>query len=749
MKLTENAESLLKDFYCRENESTWDEVCRRVARAVASSEELAAYWEEEFYNMINNLCFLPSSPCFLNADVNNPGQLSSCFIISLQDNIESIYKAKQECAKIFQKNGGVGFNISVLRPRNAPVETSKGTSCGVVGFMEEFNLTADIVTRGNKRKGAMKIDLNDWHPDLLEFIKCKDDPTNFEFMNISVSLSDDFMIAVEEDLVWTFLFPDYHKMKTIYDEEWDGDLDSWIDKGYPVKSYGEIPAREIYNIIMKQAHKNGEPGVSFRDTMNKANPNPTYGSVNSTNPCAEFASIPYNSCNLGSINLSKFVTDHEFEWDNFTAVVQKAMRFLDDMITVNKLPFDKLDYITKNLRSVGMGVMGLADCLYQLKIPYGSNAALLFVDRLLKEMYDECISTSNSLAEEKGTYPWYEWSIYDEMNFKVRNSNFLSIAPNGTISIIANTSGGIEPQFGLVYKRRTHEDKIYYFVNPYFEEALNKRGIKLDESRKQEIYNNHGSCQNLKWVPADLQEVFVIASDLTPLEHLNIATTAQKIVDLSISKTINLPNDCTVEDIADVYLKAWQDGLKGVTVYRDGSRPDQVLSTAKTKNEKNAEVLDKREGKTRKDFGERLSGATYQKHVACGKLYITINKDQEGNPVEIFVTTGKSGGCTANAEESGRLASLALRHGVPVEQVIKTIKGIRCGACLNAKGSKIKQIDGYSCGDVLAKTLMQELTNKTQDIAAATACPECGSTELLSYEGGCKVCHNCGWSKCG
>lgn len=540
--LTENALDLLRKRYFRKdlNETTWCQLADRVATAVADAEtdeQLKKYWSEKFYNMIYNLEFLPSTPCLMNAYKESPGQLSSCFILDVKDNIESIYAVKGECAKIFQKNGGAGLNMSALRPSGSQVETSKGYSCGVVGFMEEYDLTADIVTRNNTRKGAMKVDLNDWHPDIYEFIHAKDDITKFKCMNISVSLSDKFMQAVLGNQTWDLKFPDYSWNKEIYDNEWCGDLDLWEAKGYPVRVYKTVLARNLYLEIMESAWKTGEPGVSFRDAMDRDNPNPHLGKIKGTNPCAEFTSQPYNSCNLGSINLSKAgkTKDEVLAW--LKVMVPQAVRFLDNMITVNKLPLAKIDKFTKSVRSVGMGVMGFAHLLYNLGIPYNSKEGYEFADRLFGYIQDLATQTSIKLAEEKGVYDAWTGSNYDKSGIKIRNSNRLSIAPTGSISFIVNTSGAMEPVFSLVMTRRTNEGYLYHQVDPVLESELKKRGL-YSESLLQKIADNYGRCTGIAEIPEDIQKVFVTAYDVSPAEHVKMLSVIQKHVDLSASKCV-------------------------------------------------------------------------------------------------------------------------------------------------------------------------------------------------------------------
>lgn len=752
--ITENALDLLQKRYFRTDENTWENLCKRVSSSIANAEIEKDLWENKFYNMMANLEFIPSTPCLINANEENTGQLSSCFIIDLRDNIESIYQAKSECAKIFQKNGGVGFNISVLRPQNTVVETSKGYSCGTIGFMEEFNLTADVVTRNNIRKGAIKIDLNDWHPDILDFIHCKDDTTKFTCMNISTSLSNKFMNAVKNNEYWDLVFPDYSWNKEIYNEEWDGDLEKWIDKNYPVKVYQTLKAKELYTKIMDNAWKTGEPGVSFRDTMDENNPNPHLGKVHSTNPCSEFCSIPYNSCNLGSINLTTCIDNGNFNYNKFKTLIQNSMRFLDNMITVNKLPFDKLSKTTKSVRSVGLGVMGLADCMYMLKIPYNKPEGYKFIEDLFKFMRLNAESTSIELAKEKEVYPEWEGSIWEQNNIEIRNSNFLSIAPTGSISFIANTSGGLEPNFALTYSRRTNEGDIYYIVNSIFEKELKDRGLYSKELL-QKITDNNGSCVGLKEIPIELQKVFVIASDILPKQHVDVVGIIQKYVDLSVSKTVNLPKLATIEDVESIYMYAWELGCNGITVYRDGCRDDQVLSVTRESIELKDDYIIPKEAMARAK-GERVKLAT-----GCGSIWLMTFKDTNGNLAEIFSQPGTAGGCNGLTEALTRTTSLLLRSGVHPDHIIDQLQSVKCPVAMNAR--KEGRCNGKSCSDIIAKELIYQLSQKKiqnddnerqviYDICIESKnekmkCPNCG--EQMRLESGCVTCGSCGMSKCG
>lgn len=894
--MTDNALNLLKKNYFKENENCWEDVCKRVCTAIVQAEDERDRTDiyKYFYSMMTNMEFIPSSPCLMNAGTQSQ-QLSSCFIISIDDNIESIYNAKAEMAKIFQKNGGVGFNISALRPANSVVQTSKGYSCGAIGFMEEFNLTADIVTRNNARKGAIKIDMNDWHPDIFDFISCKDDTTKLTRMNISVSASNKFMNAVKNDSDWDLKFPDYESMdKEIYHSEWHGDIDDWEEKGHPVKIYKTIKARELYNAIMEHAWRTGEPGISFRDIMDADNPNPKLGRISSTNPCftgdmklltkngyktfeqlcdtefdiineegniskskvwcsgeketielifedgsfvkctpnhifkisnnieceakyllgrevkrysginkvvkliknigiqkiydftepethwgivegfivhncSEFCSIPYNSCNLGSINLSKFINeDGIFDGERLRDAIYYSVRFLDDMITINQLPLEKIDKVTKSVRSIGLGTMGLADALYMMKITYGDNKSIDVINQLYDFIRKTAKESSTLLAKERGTYPEYKDSVFEEQGVEIRNSNFLSIAPNGSISFIANTSGGLEPNFALVYTRLTNDGTKYHIVNPILEKWLKDNGMYTDETLNK-ISNNHGSCLGIKELP----QYFVTAQDVTPSEHVSVVAEIQKYVDLAASKTVNLPNDAKVSDIYEVYMKAWEKGIKGLTVYRDGSRENQTLSTSTNK-----EVVPKENKEVQIPWGtvieadDNVIGLKRKLITGCGSLHCTAFFDPvSGELVETYFSKGSTGGCALFANGLSRTISLLARAGVDINTIVDQLNS--CGTCPSyavRTATKHDTSKGACCPMAIGNVLLdmykemqdrlflnEEDDNSEEEIESVAPntkstqtkkalCPECG--EPLIFEGGCNTCKNCGWSKC-
>jgi ribonucleoside-diphosphate reductase alpha chain len=763
MVLTDNAIKLLKEkHYFKDNESSWEDLSKRVSIAIADAETnsiIKNKVQKDIYNALINLDFIFSTPCLLNADINNPGQLSSCFVADTKDNIEDICRTDAEFAKIFQRNGGVGTDLSVLRPAKSTVETSNGYAGGVITFMRKYDSTADEMTKFNpSRKGAIKINLKDFHPQIFDFIHCKDDLNTLNRMNISVSFSDEFMQAVKNNTDWNLEFPDYSWNKEIYNNEWNGNINLWKSKGYPTKIYRTLKARELLKDFAESSWKTGEPGSNYQSRMDIDNVNPHLSMEIFTNPCSEYTNIPYSSCNLGSINLFNCIKNGKFDFDKLKDLTSKAIRWLDNMITVNKLPLQKIDEITKNIRPVGLGIMGLADTMYVLNIKYNSPNGYELAENIIKTMKETAIETSIKLAEEKGEYPAWKRSKWEEKGIKIRNCNHLSIAPTGTISFLAGVSGGCEPTYALTFSRRTYDGNIYYITNPIFENKLKELAIYSDELMAK-IEKNHGSCQGIKEIPKEIQEVFVTAHDLTPQEHVDMVSILQEHVDLSLSKTVNFSNNATVEDIYNIYLYAWEKGLKGLSVYRDGCRENQTLSVTRNDNKekeiKKHLMFDSIEPIKKDELGETY-GTNVKEKVACGNLYLNLCRDENGNLSEMFINTSKGGICQSNINAISRLISMSLRSGVKVEAICDQLMGIKCPACTILK-SQGKDINS-SCPDAIGQYILEKykqgniiITETSQRKKKSTKnekmkCPNCG--EQMRLESGCVTC-TCGFSRCG
>jgi ribonucleoside-diphosphate reductase alpha chain len=744
LNLSQNALKVLEKRYLRRNEEgkvveTPEELFRRVASTIASVDAL--YGKEEpdvkqiedgFYELITSLLFLPNSPTLMNAG-RRLGQLSACFVLPVGDSMESIFDAVKYAAIIHKSGGGTGFSFSKLRPKGDVVGSTKGISSGPVSFMTVFDTATEAVKQGGTRRGANMGMLRVDHPDIMEFIICKDSNHRLNNFNISVGLTETFMNAVEEDKEYDLVNPRTKKVVS------------------------KLKAREVFETIVKQAWKNGEPGIVFLDRMNDANPTPQLGEIESTNPCGEQPLLPYESCNLGSINLAKMVKPEknghaEVDWEKLKDTTWKSVHFLDNVIDANKYPLKIIEENTKANRKIGLGVMGWADMLIQMGIPYNSEKAIVLAEEAMRFIQNEGRLASNALAEERGVFHNYERSIY-RGDIRVRNATVTTIAPTGTLSIIAGCSSGVEPLFAVSFVRNVMEGTKLIEVNPCFEKEAKRIGILSEKGGRElmEKIAEIGSISGFTEFPEEMRQVFVTAHDITPIDHIRMQAAFQRHVDNAVSKTVNFPHSATTKDVEDVYMLAYKLGCKGVTVYRDGSRDEQVLSTKKADEKGQQDAKEKVVPKKRPSV---IRGSTRLMKTGCGNLYITINEDENGKPFEVFTNIGKAGGCAASqAEAIGRLISLTLRSDIISEEIIKQLKGISCHEPSWYEGGKV-----LSCSDAIAKALerympcsapIEEEGNgrtKYKELMIMGACPECGGA--VEHEGGCIICHNCGFTKC-
>ena len=732
--LSPNALKVLEKRYLKKDEEgkvveTPEDLFTRVAKSIASADlrcgkspEEVGMVESGFYSMLTSLAFLPNSPTLMNAG-RRLGQLSACFVLPVDDSMESIFDAVKYTAIIHKSGGGTGFSFSRLRPNGDIVGSTKGISSGPVSFMTVFDTATEAVKQGGTRRGANMGILRVDHPDILSFITCKDDNTKFNNFNISVALTDEFMQSVEEDKSYDLINPRTKKVTNT------------------------LKAKDVFHLIVEHAWKNGEPGIVFIDRVNDSNPTPKIGRIESTNPCGEQPLLPYESCNLGSINLARMLKseEREVDWERLRDTTWKAVHFLDNVIDINKYPLQKIEEMTRANRKIGLGVMGWADMLIQLGIPYNSDKAVRVAEEVMEFIQREGKSASAALAEERGVFQNYEGSIYDG-KIKLRNATVTTIAPTGTLSIIAGCSSGIEPLFAVSFVRTVMEGTKLIEINPYFEKVAKERGFWSRDL--MERIADRGSVQEFDEIPADVKAVFVTAHDITPMEHITMQAAFQKFVDNAVSKTVNFPHKATPKDVEEVYLLAYKLGCKGVTVYRDGSREEQVLTRGKKADKQKAiESWQKIVPRKRPDV---IKGSTRFMKTGCGNLYVTINEDEEGHLFELFTSMGKAGGCAASQSEAiGRLVSLAFRSNIEPDEVIKQLKGISCHSPIWHEGGKI-----LSCSDAIARALEKYNTKGKKGngdggkvIMLMGACPECGGA--IEHEGGCAVCHNCGFTKCG
>lgn len=876
MVLSKNAIRVLeKRYLSRDAEGnvieTPEGMFRRVAKVIAGADKLygesdTGELEEKFYNIMHNLEFVPNSPTLMNTG-KDLGQLSACFVLPVEDSMEGIFDAVKNAALIHKSGGGTGFSFSRLRSKGSMVNTTGGVASGPVSFIKVFNSATEAVKQGGRRRGANMAILRVDHPDILEFIQCKKNNLDITNFNISVGLTEEFMDAVENGREYDLRDP--HTKKVV----------------------GRLDAKSVYDLIINMAWSNGEPGVIFLDRLNRDNPTPELGEIESTNPCvtgdtlvetrngrtridsitreeilsidggfytasafktgvkpvyrlkvrggyelrltgdhrvmtmegwkaaqelehgdiikvyknnefvfSEYESLtyvgeeevyditeeinhlfiangivvhncgeqpllPYESCNLGSINVSKMVkkvnSGYEIDYEHLGEVIDLAVHFLDNVIDVNKYPLKEIDEMTKATRKIGLGIMGFADLLIRLGIPYNSDEGVSTAENLMRYINERSKGASRELAAKRGPFPAIDKSIYKGDN--IRNATTTTIAPTGTISIIAGCSSGIEPVFAISYVRNVMDNDELIEVHPIFEEVARDRGFYSMKVMKQ--IAEQGNLLNAG-VPDDVRRVFVTAHDIEPYWHIKMQAAFQKYTDNAVSKTVNFRHDADREDVREVFQLAYILGCKGVTIYRDGSRESQVLNVGvkqPVKAEDKLKVIPR-------DRPEITNGITEKVRVGCGNLYITVNYDDHGI-CEVFTNVGRAGGCPSQSEAASRLISIALRSGMDAKEIIEQLKGIRCHSTLRQKANN-RDIKVLSCPDAIAKTIEKVLNiqsssdkyegyipEETQENISTMyevsigldddrehKCPECGGS--ITHQDGCVICPSCGYSKC-
>jgi ribonucleoside-diphosphate reductase alpha chain len=682
----------------------------------------------DFYELMASLDFLPNSPTLMNAG-RDLQQLSACFVLPVEDTMESIFTAIKNTALIHQSGGGTGFSFTRIRPKNDRVASTGGIASGPVSFMKVFNAATEAVKQGGTRRGANMAILKVDHPDIQEFITCKQDPTVLTNFNISVGLTEDFMGAVEAGQDYQLINPRTRQAGRT------------------------LSAREVYDQIVDMGWRNGEPGIVFLDRINRDNPTPALGEIESTNPCGEQPLLPYESCNLGSINLAQMVretpTGAEMDYQRLGDVVARAVHFLDNVIDRNHYPLPEIKDTTRGNRKIGLGVMGFADLLIRLEVPYNTDEGLAVGEQVMEFIHAKARAASVALARQRGAFPNFDRSIYAGGE-PLRNATITTIAPTGTLSIIAGCAGGVEPLFAVVFTRNILDGQRLLEVHPRFEALARERGFYSEEL--MENIAQHKSIQELEDIPEQVRRLFVTAYDVTPEWHVRMQAAFQQHTDNAVSKTVNFRQEATPEDIRSVYMLAYRLGCKGVTVYRDGSRQEQVLTAGAQATSSTAGPAPGQHI-TPRPRPPVTRGATYKTKTGCGKLYITINQDEHGL-CEVFTAMGKQGGCMASqAEAVARLISLALRSGVAPESLVEELKGIRCPSVAWENGGTV-----LSCADAIAKTVERHLTGGASalvnhghgDISdllgLCPQCPECGGTVQIAE--GCLVCRACGYSKC-
>ena len=790
----------------------------RVARTIAAADEAYGATEEDvraladaFYDVMASRVWMPNSPTLMNA--GRPlGQLSACFVLPVEDSLSNqqsgIYDTLRHMALVHQSGGGTGFSFSRLRPKNDVVRSTMGVASGPVSFMSLYDASTEVVKQGGTRRGANMGILRVDHPDILEFISCKDDITKVTNFNISVAVTDAFMHAVEAGRPYDLVHPRTGEV------------------------VGQLDAREVFRTIVHGAWKTGEPGVFFIDQANRYNPVPHLGSYEATNPCGEQPLLAYDVCNLGSINVGAFVKDGTVDWEGLRRAVRLCTHFLDNVIDVNRYPLPEITDLARRIRRIGLGVMGWADFLIGLGIPYNSEEAIDWARRLMRFVDEEAKVESERLAERRGVFPEWGTSIWGpdatcardangnrvRPERRLRNCNLTTVAPTGTISIIASCSSGIEPLFAVAFMRN-QAGVLMPDVNEQFVAIARREGWYGDELINRIAEEGH---IHFPEVPERWQQVFVTAHDVSPEWHIRMQAAFQEYTDSAISKTCNFPHEATEDYVRDIYELAFRLGCKGVTVYRDGSRDLQVLSTGKTAKkvqEQTGAVPAERTGRdsqvtelkstiaelemelqiTRKRLHEvesenlqrrakrsrpeLLRGTTRRLETPLGTLYVTITEDDRGQPFEMFMSLGKAGGALmADVEAIGRLISLALRSGVPIKEIHRQLRMISSDRAVGLGPHKVLSVP--DAVGIAIERWMQDKQGVQQDLLEAGtpaesrttpvapppapaagpdgmlyeferlnaeqhagACPDCGSQ--LEFAEGCMKCHVCGFSECG
>ncbi|MBI5867888.1 MAG: vitamin B12-dependent ribonucleotide reductase [candidate division Zixibacteria bacterium] len=772
--LPQNALRVLERRYLKKDadgriSETPAELFHRVANGIAAPDanygatpEQLRKTAESFYQAMVDREFMPNSPTLMNA--GRPlGQLSACFVLPVGDSMEEIFEAIKNAALIHKSGGGTGFAFSRLRPRNSVVASTSGVASGPVSFMKVFNSATEAVKQGGTRRGANMGILRVDHPDIEEFISCKDDLTQVTNFNISVAITDEFMDAVEAGRHYPLYNPSTRR---------------------PYEANGVVQtldARKVFTAIVEHAWRTGEPGIVFIDRINQNNTTNRFEEIEATNPCGEQPLPPYDSCNLSSINLGTVVKEElpatydrrrpadGIDWDKLTQLVKLGVHFLDNVIDANKYPIPEIAAQTRRNRRIGLGVMGWADMLVKLGVRYDSEEAFELGDQVMSHVHSQARMYSSELATSRGKFPNWEGSIFSDEGVAMRNATVTTVAPTGTISIIAGCSSGIEPFFAVSFVRNVMEGTKLIDVNPLFEQIAKERGFYSPELMEKIASRN--SIQDFDEIPLDVREVFVTAMDVSPESHIRMQAVFQKHCDSAVSKTINMPSTATADDVQTAYWQAYRLGCKGVTIYRDGSRPEQVLSTGATPQmshaghsvavaasaapvavepPKPAALHSPSAGAATPAVGpierpEVLEGFTEKIKTGYGNLYVTVNMF-EGKPFEVFASIGKSGYSTmADTEAICRLISLGLRSRIPVAQIVKQLQGIGGSQPIFERRGVV-----FSIPDAIAKVMNDHFGNgnkltKAPDISKEH-CPDCGG--MLEFEEGCVLCRGCGYSQC-
>ena len=750
-----------------------------VERSYGKDEEAEEQVAKDFFAIMASKEYTPAGRTLTNAGGETP-LIANCIVLRIEDSMESIFQTLKEAALLQQAGCGLGFDLSEMRPANSPTKKSRGRASGPVTFLKVYD-TAFGTIKQQGRHGANMAMIRVDHPDVLDFIECKTVEGEIRNFNISITVTDEFMRQLVENpnAQWYCQF-NGKKMKphkvfrhpngTVYDAV-----------------EADMTVKELFDLLVEHAWLNGEPGIAFIDTINRTNPLPGLGPIAASNPCGEQYLHAYDNCNLGSINLAKFVVNKGIDWERLRFVTRTAARLMDNVIDKFDFPVPQVTELAQKNRRIGLGIMGFGDMLYQLGIRYDSAEGIHTAEKVMGFINEEAHKMSEELAREKGEFPNSDKSIFPVQGIKRRNAALTTVAPTGSISMMFDCSSGVEPNFALAYVKQDKDGQQYRYFNKYFQETLDR--IEFTEAQQKEIMEKvmaEGSIQSIEWLSKELRDTFVVAMDISGRAHMEMQAAFQRHVDNSISKTINFPHSATKEDVGESFISAWKLGCKSATVYRDGSRSIQILNVGNGDNivsttEKPGTAPSAKGGTSVPAQGEGqisqgvvprkrpevMVGKTYRMKTGYGNLYITINDDEAGKPFEIFATIGKSGGFFQEQSEAiCRLSSLAMRAGIRVEEVIGDLKGIRgpmpiftekgtvlslpdaIGRVLEEHVTGIRQIE-----DILERPEKQEVfafakegDPSMADFGFMPGCPDCGA-QLVMAEG-CISCKGCGFSRC-
>jgi ribonucleoside-diphosphate reductase alpha chain len=730
---------------------TWEDI----KAAVDKNMSLLAQTAVTFYLLMAECKFLPNSPALSNAG-RELQQLSACFVLPIEDSMISIFETLRNAALIHKSGGGTGFSFSELRPKNDVVRTTGGVASGPISFMKVFNAATEAIKQGGVRRGANMGILRVDHPDILEFITVKNDINELTNFNISVAVTEAFIEALQSDSEYELINPRNKEVS------------------------GTLRARDVFDLIVQSAWKTGEPGIVFIDRLNQFNPTPNVGMYEATNPCGEQMLLPYEACNLGSINVGKFVTEVDgsamVNWESLRETVHVAIHFLDNMIDAGMYPLEEISRMHKGNRKIGLGIMGWADLLMQLGIAYDSDAAVDLAEDLMGFIHAESRAASEELAEIRGVFPNWKGSRREAENLRIRNATTTTIAPTGTISIIAGASSGIEPIFSLAFTRHVLDGTSLREVNPVFERLSKEMGF-YSEDFMDEVAQK-GVLTDIDGIPEEIKKVFVTAHEIEPEWHIRMQAAFQKYTDNAVSKTVNFPKGATPDDVENVFRLAYDLGCKGVTVYRDGSRGEQVLTVGTEAPHMADDVpgdaysqmaptgihhcINGVWGRLRPvDRPARLDGFTDVRATPLGKLFVTLNTI-EGHPIELFAQIGKAGSdISAFTEAIARLISISLRSGIDPHEIAAQLTGIGGYRSIGFGPGRVRSVPD-AIGQFLARYLnaweektgseyIQEgdgsLGQDTDSAQLFSLCPSCGTWNVIHVEG-CLKCMACGYTEC-